>query len=175
MQKLDTNASSTRITIIRCLERNWANCSMGHAARPSGPTADQWLSARPEAPEAAVRNLCLVIGSTSLPRDAGAGREPAAADRLPWPAALISFCPRSTLSTKNPSMTRVRINYDGWLSLPTAVRRKLGLTTGDQLALSDGGILLRPVRSGAAGVTPAPVATAEPSVRATPPAAAAAA
>ena len=72
-------------------------------------------------------------------------------------------------------MTRVRINYDGWLSLPTAVRQKLGLTTGDQLEveLSDGGILLHPVRSGAAEATPAPVATAEPSIPATPPAAAA--
>src|SRR4051812_49669642 len=91
---------------------------------------------------------------------------------------LISFCLRSTLSTKNPSMTRIRINYDGWLSLPTAVRQKLGLTTGDQLELelSDGGsIILRPVRSGAAEPAPAPVATVEPSVPATPPAAAAAA
>src|SRR4051794_18919857 len=74
-------------------------------------------------------------------------------------------------------MTRVRINYDGWLSLPTAVRQKLGLATGDQLELelSDGDILLRPVRAGAAEATPAPVATAEPSIPAAPPAAAAAA
>ena len=73
-------------------------------------------------------------------------------------------------------MTRVRINYDGWLSLPTAVRQKLGLTTGDQLELevSGGSIVLRPVRSGAEAA-PEPVATAEPSVPATPPAAAAAA
>ena len=58
--------------------------------------------------------------------------------------------------TKNPSMTRVRINYDGWLSLPTAVRQKLGLATGDQLELelADGSIILRPVSG------PAPVATA---------------
>src|SRR4051794_5708982 len=80
--------------------------------------------------------------------------------------------------TKNPSMTRVCINYDGWLALPTAVRRKLGLATGDQLELelSDGGsIVLRPVRSGAAEPAPAPVAMAEPSVPATPPTAAAAA
>src|SRR3954451_6696740 len=90
---------------------------------------------------------------------------------------LLPFQLRSTLSAKNPSMTRVRINYDGWLSLPTAVRQKLGLTTGDQLEveLSDGGILLRPVRSGAVEATPAPVATAEPSIPATLPAAAAAA
>jgi len=74
-------------------------------------------------------------------------------------------------------MTKVRINYDGWLSLPTVVRQKLGLSTGDQLELelTAGSIVLRPVRSGAAEAIPAPVATAEPSVPATPPAAAAAA
>src|SRR3954447_8100760 len=92
---------------------------------------------------------------------------------------LLPFRLRSTLSTKNPSMTRVRINYDGWLSLPTAVRQKLGLSTGDQLELelADGGIVLRPVRSGTTAdeAAPAPVATTEPSVPAIPPAAAAAA
>jgi AbrB family looped-hinge helix DNA binding protein len=76
-------------------------------------------------------------------------------------------------------MTKVRLNYDGWLSLPTAIRQKLGLTTGDQLELelSDGGVFLRPVRSGAAEAAPAPTATAEPTdqVEPTPPAAAAAA
>ena len=74
-------------------------------------------------------------------------------------------------------MTRVRINYDGWLALPTTVRQKLGLSTGDQLELelADGGIVLRPVRAGTAEAAPAPVTTAEPSVSATPPAAAAAA
>jgi AbrB family looped-hinge helix DNA binding protein len=76
-------------------------------------------------------------------------------------------------------MTKVRLNYDGWLSLPTAVRQKLGLATGDQLELelSDSGIILRPVRSGTTAdeAAPEPVATAEPSVPATPPAAAAAA
>ena len=42
---------------------------------------------------------------------------------------------------------QVRVNYDGWLALPAAVRRKLGLSTGDRLdlELSDGGVLLRPV------------------------------
>jgi AbrB family looped-hinge helix DNA binding protein len=70
-------------------------------------------------------------------------------------------------------MTTIRVNYDGWLSLPTAVRQKLGLTTGDQLELevSGGNIVLRPVRSG----TTADEAAPEPSVPATPPAAAAAA
>ncbi len=76
-------------------------------------------------------------------------------------------------------MTKVRLNYDGWLSLPTAVRQKLGLTTGDQLELelADGSIVLRPVRSGAAEAAPALVATAEPPVSTAPelPAAAAAA
>jgi AbrB family looped-hinge helix DNA binding protein len=70
-------------------------------------------------------------------------------------------------------MTKVRLNYDGWLSLPTTARQKLGLTTGDQLELelSDGSIVLRPVRSGTAEAAPASVAVAEPSVSATPPAA----
>src|SRR5947209_938780 len=103
-------------------------------------------------------------------------------ESLPRPTAcrglppLISFRLRSTLSTKYPSMTRVRINYDGWLSLPTAVRQKLGLATGDQLELelSDGGILLRPVRAGTAAPHPAPeaVAVTEPPVPELPAAAA---
>jgi AbrB family looped-hinge helix DNA binding protein len=77
-------------------------------------------------------------------------------------------------------MTKVRINYDGWLSLPAAVRQKLGLTTGTELELelSDGSIVLRPVRSDPAAEQPAPepMATAEPPVSAAPelPAAAAA-
>ena len=74
-------------------------------------------------------------------------------------------------------MTKVRINFDGWLALPAAVRQKLGLSTGDQLGLelADGGVLLRPVRPGAAEPSPEPVTAAEPSVPSTPPAAAAAA
>src|SRR3954447_19511789 len=76
-------------------------------------------------------------------------------------------------------MPKVLLNFDGWLALPTAVRQKLGLSTGDQLELelADGGIVLRPVRSGttADAAAPAPVAMAERSVSATPPAAAAAA
>src|SRR3954469_24123564 len=66
---------------------------------------------------------------------------------------------------KTPSMTRIRINYDGWLSLPTAVRQKLGLSTGArlELELAAGGIVLRPVRSGTTAdeAAPALVATAE--------------
>ena len=74
-------------------------------------------------------------------------------------------------------MSTVRLNCDGWLSLPTAVRRKLGLTAGDQLELelSDGSIVRRPVRSGVAEAAAALVPMAEPLVSATPPAAAAAA
>src|SRR3954453_13955957 len=91
----------------------------------------------------------------------------------------IPFYPTPTPGTKIPRMTRVRINYDGWLSLPTAVRQKLGLTTGDQLELelADGSIILRPVRSGAVDhAIPEPVTTAGPPIPAAPelPAAAAA-
>ena len=76
-------------------------------------------------------------------------------------------------------MTKVRVKYDGWLSLPVAIRQKLGLSADDQLELelADGGIFLRPVRSGAdvRAAAPEPVATAEPAGRTepAPPAAAA--
>jgi AbrB family looped-hinge helix DNA binding protein len=69
-------------------------------------------------------------------------------------------------------MPKVRINYDGGLALPAAVRQKLGLTTGDQLdiELIDGSIVPRPVRSGTALDRPAPepAITAEPTVPVTP-------
>src|SRR3954466_4384326 len=32
---------------------------------------------------------------------------------------------------KVSGMAKVRVNHDGWLALPAAVRRKLGLVTGD--------------------------------------------
>src|SRR5690348_2295092 len=71
-------------------------------------------------------------------------------------------------------MARVSVNCDGWLALPATVRKRLGLSTGDQLELEliDGNIVLRPARADAAGAAPAPMA-AEPAVSATPPAAAA--
>ena len=76
-------------------------------------------------------------------------------------------------------MTKVRLNYEGWLSLPADVRQKLGLSTGDQLELELSGdsIILRPVRSGTTAdeAAPAPAPVTEPSVSTTPPAAAAAA
>jgi AbrB family looped-hinge helix DNA binding protein len=42
-------------------------------------------------------------------------------------------------------MTRLKIHYDGWLALPAAVRRKLGLATGDELEVEvvAEGLLLR--------------------------------
>ena len=76
-------------------------------------------------------------------------------------------------------MSTVRLNYDGWLALPAAVRQKFGLVTGDQLEieLSSDSIILRPQRSGGVVEREAPdlpVATAEPTAPAPPPAAAAA-
>ena len=69
-------------------------------------------------------------------------------------------------------MTKVRVKYDGWLSLPVAVRRKLGLLADDQLELelADGGVFLRPVRPGAGvrGAAPEPVVPAEPAGRTEP-------
>jgi bifunctional DNA-binding transcriptional regulator/antitoxin component of YhaV-PrlF toxin-antitoxin module len=46
-------------------------------------------------------------------------------------------------------MSKVRMNYDGWVALPVAMRKKLGLASGQQLELElvGGTIVLR--RSGA--------------------------
>ena len=54
-------------------------------------------------------------------------------------------------------MPTVRLNYDGWLAVPAAMRQKLGLGTGDQLELEliDGGIVLRPRRPGQTTERPA--------------------
>jgi len=41
-------------------------------------------------------------------------------------------------------MPKVRLSYDGWLALPAAVRKKLGLSTGYQPELVGGAIVLRP-------------------------------
>ena len=74
-------------------------------------------------------------------------------------------------------MSTLRLNYDGWLALPTAVRKKLGLTTGDQLEFSGDSIILRPRRSGCVIDREAeelPVATVEPTASPLPPPAAAA-
>src|SRR4051812_14719335 len=73
-------------------------------------------------------------------------------------------------------MTTVRLNYDGWLALPAAVRRKLGLVTGDQLELELAGdtVTLHPRRSGGVVDRQAaelPATTVEPTAPAPPPAA----
>src|SRR3954470_23810291 len=77
------------------------------------------------------------------------------------------------------NMSTVRLNYDGWLALPAAVRQKLGVTTGDllELELSGGTVTLRPWRSGGVVDRQAaelPVAITEPTAPAPPLAAAAA-
>jgi AbrB family looped-hinge helix DNA binding protein len=65
-------------------------------------------------------------------------------------------------------MPKVRLNYDGWLALPAAARRALGVDTGDQLEIevADGRIVLRPPKTSAAAGSPAdeelPPAAAEP-------------
>ena len=66
-------------------------------------------------------------------------------------------------------MPKVRLSYDGWLALPAAVRKKLGLSTGCQLELelAAGAIVLRP--AGAAGPVPAEPAATLPPVGAPPP------
>ena len=62
-------------------------------------------------------------------------------------------------------MPSVQVHYDGWLALPEAVQRKLGVATGDRLEVefADGALVLHPARpSDAAGrAGPEPPATAE--------------
>jgi AbrB family looped-hinge helix DNA binding protein len=72
-------------------------------------------------------------------------------------------------------MAKVRVHHDGWLALPGAVRKRLGLSTGDELEmeLAGGGVLLRPARSVADAAAPEPVAEGKPSAPADVPAAAA--
>lgn len=62
-------------------------------------------------------------------------------------------------------MPKVRLNYDGWLLLPEAARRALGVGTGDQLDLEVAGrtVVLRPARGAEADAAlPAEAATPEP-------------
>jgi AbrB family looped-hinge helix DNA binding protein len=64
-------------------------------------------------------------------------------------------------------MSTIQVHYDGWLALPEAVRRKLGVGTGDRLEveIADGAVVLRPARpADAAGqaVPESPVAAEQP-------------
>jgi AbrB family looped-hinge helix DNA binding protein len=45
-------------------------------------------------------------------------------------------------------MTTLKVHYEGWISLPAALRRELGLSSGDRLEvhLVDGAIMLRPTK-----------------------------
>ena len=67
-------------------------------------------------------------------------------------------------------MPKVRLSYDGWLALPAAVRKKLGLSTGYQLELElvSGAIVLRP--AGVAGPAPTEPPAPPAPVEALPPA-----
>ena len=68
-------------------------------------------------------------------------------------------------------MPKVRLSYDGWLALPAAVRKKLGLSTGYKLELELDGdaIVLRP--AGVAGSCPVPAepVAMRPPIEVTPP------
>ena len=76
-------------------------------------------------------------------------------------------------------MFTIQMHYDGWFTLPAAVRQRLGLGTGDRLELELAGdtVVLRPARGTAApgrdtAVEPAPVAPEEQPTIAAEPAAA---
>jgi AbrB family looped-hinge helix DNA binding protein len=65
-------------------------------------------------------------------------------------------------------MSTIQVHYDGWLALPEAVRRKLGVGTGDRLEVevADGAVVLRPAQQADA----AGEAASEPTVAAEQPA-----
>jgi AbrB family looped-hinge helix DNA binding protein len=69
---------------------------------------------------------------------------------------------------KITTMTTLKLHYEGWLALPTGLRQKLGLKSGDQLEaeLVRGTIVLRPARR----PTSPPGRPAEPERAAAPPA-----
>jgi AbrB family looped-hinge helix DNA binding protein len=79
-------------------------------------------------------------------------------------------------------MSTIQMHYDGWLTLPAAVRQRLGLGAGDRLELELAGdtVVLRPARRAAAAERapagedrsaepvaeePAPAAAPEPVVK----------
>jgi AbrB family looped-hinge helix DNA binding protein len=66
---------------------------------------------------------------------------------------------------------QVQLHYDGWLTLPAAVRQKLGLSTGDRLEieLADGAVLLRPAATGRAARLEATAAALQPAATASGP------
>src|SRR4051794_26320180 len=70
------------------------------------------------------------------------------------PASVSPDGPAPAARTKagHPSglLTAGMMSYDGWLALPADVRERLGLSTGHQLELVGGAIVLRP--TGAAGM-----------------------
>jgi hypothetical protein len=60
-------------------------------------------------------------------------------------------------------MPNIRLKYDGWLMLPVAARQKLGLSTGDEIEISGGTIVLRPART-TASADRSPAEPAAPAV-----------
>jgi len=67
-------------------------------------------------------------------------------------------------------MSKVQLRYDGWVTLPAAMLKKLGLSTGDRLEveMTSDAIVLRPARKSSATER----AMAEPVLEATQPPAA---
>src|ERR671932_508895 len=69
------------------------------------------------------------------------------------------------------AMPRLKVHYDGWVALPEAFRRKLGLERGNEVEaeLVDGTIVLRPSKGSAKAIeegvsAEAALATPAPSV-----------
>src|SRR4051794_36340158 len=61
-------------------------------------------------------------------------------------------------------MPKARLSYDGWLNVPAAARRRLGLSAGQQLELElelvGGAMVLRPVGVGGPATAEVPPAAA---------------
>src|SRR3954447_23179182 len=92
---------------------------------------------------------------------------------LAQPFLIHLPCSRPNLSNSKPSsMSTIQVHYDGWLALPEAVRRKLGVGTGDRLEVevADGTVVLRPARRAdtAGQAVPEPAVAAEQSVEVVP-------
>src|SRR3954451_5853785 len=101
------------------------------------------------------------------------------ADALPSGRPGPTLSRPSSPTAKPCPMPKVRLSYDGWLALPPAVRKRLGLSTGHQLELElvGGAVVLRPADAARPPPPPPPAvpppadpAATRPPVGAPPPA-----
>ena len=65
------------------------------------------------------------------------------------------------MHSETPSMTVLKLHYDGWLKLPADLQRVLGTTTGDLLEIvpTEGGLVLRMKAAAPASIEAAAVSS----------------